>query len=133
MTHHVLREKIEENRENVFFYKERRVGFYQFTNIKSETIVNAIKDALLRFNLQPENCKGQTYHGASNMLSKNIATATRITAENNYCSLLGSFFKFGSKNLTSLCDVLGDTMNKIGEIRVLVMFSLKRENLLINK
>ena len=97
MTHHVLREKIEENRENVFFYKERRVGFYQFTNIKSETIVNAIKDALLRFNLQPENCKGQTYHGASNMLSKNIATAKRITAENNYCSLLGSFFKFGSK------------------------------------
>ena len=35
--------------------------------------------------------------------------------------------------MTSLCDVLGDTMNKIGEIRVLVMFSLKRENLLINK
>ena len=58
MTHHVLREKIEENRENVFFYKERRVGFYQFTNIKSETIVNAIKDVLdLIFN--PKIAKGK--------------------------------------------------------------------------
>ena len=42
------------------------LGFYQLTNIKSKTIVNAIKDVLLRFNLQLENCRGQTYDCASN-------------------------------------------------------------------
>lgn len=60
MTHHVLREKIEENRENVFFYKERRVGFYQFTNIKSETIVNTIKDTYLDLIFNSKIADGST-------------------------------------------------------------------------
>ena len=33
------------------------LGFYFRTNIKSETIVNTIKDALLRSNFQLQNCR----------------------------------------------------------------------------
>ena len=108
MAHFVLHGKIEEIRENGFFsimvdeytdvsnkeqlsfclrsvnenleVQEDFLGFYQLTNIKSETIVNAIKDILLRFNLQLENCRGQTYDGASNMLGMKSGVATRILA-----------------------------------------------------
>ena len=34
------------------------LGFFQLTNIKNETIVNAVKDALLIFNFQFENWRG---------------------------------------------------------------------------
>ena len=36
------------------------MGFYELKNIKSETIVNAVKVILLRFHLSLENCRGQT-------------------------------------------------------------------------
>ena len=45
-------------------------GFYEVDNIKSDTIVAAIKDSLLRFNLSLDSCRGQIYDGASNMLDK---------------------------------------------------------------
>ena len=61
--------------------QEDFLGFCQLTNIKSEMIVNAIKDALLRFNLQLQNWRGQTYDGASNMPRKKSSAATRITEE----------------------------------------------------
>ena len=87
MAHHVLMKKVEKIRGNVFFsimgneytaisnkeqlslclrsvkenlkVQEDFLGFYQFTNIKSETTVHSVKDALLRFNLQLKNCRGK--------------------------------------------------------------------------
>ena len=35
------------------------MGFYELKNIKSETIVNVIKDVLLRSHLSLENCRGK--------------------------------------------------------------------------
>ena len=108
MVHHALCEKIEEIRENLFFsvmdeytdisskeqlslclpsvkedleVQEDFLAFYQLTNMKSETIANAIKDALFRFNLQLENCRGQTYVGVSNMPRNKNGVAMRIIAE----------------------------------------------------
>jgi len=59
--------------------KEHFLGFYELNNIKSETIVNAMKDILLRFHLNLVDCGGQTYDGASNMMGKR--SATQISAE----------------------------------------------------
>ena len=67
--------------KEVLELQEDFLGFYQLTNIKSESIVNVIKDTLLTFNLQLEKCRGQTYDGASNMLGEKGGVATRITAE----------------------------------------------------
>ena len=47
----------------------------------SETIVNAIKDALLILNLQLEDWGGQTYDGADNMLKKRNNVVTRVKAD----------------------------------------------------
>ena len=50
--------------------REEFIGFYEIQNIKSDTIVSAIKDILLRIQLSLESCRGQCYDGASNMLGK---------------------------------------------------------------
>ena len=113
--------------------QEDFLDFYQLTNIKSETIVNAIKDILLGFNLQLENCRGQTYDGASNMLGMKSGVATRILAEQPkalavHCQ--GHTLSLTVKQLTSSCKILGDTMVTVDEICTLVKYLSKRENLL---
>ena len=63
-------------------------------------IVNAIKDVLLRFNLQLKNCRGQAYDSASNMLGKNSDVATKITAEQPKAFVVNRYshsFKFDGK------------------------------------
>ena len=56
------------------------LGFYEVDNIKSDTIVAAIKDSLLRFNLSLDSCRGQIYDGTSNMLGKKSGVATQLSA-----------------------------------------------------
>lgn len=40
---------------------ENFLGFYEILNIENDTIVTAIKDALIRMQLPLSNCRGQTY------------------------------------------------------------------------
>ena len=56
------------------------IGFYELENIKSNTIVRVIKDILIRLNLSLENCRGQMYDGASNMMGKKSGVSTQIFA-----------------------------------------------------
>ena len=102
MSRHVLLSKLETIRKNVFFsimadeytditkkeqfsfcirtvddnleVKEDFLGFYHLENIKSRTVVNAIKDILLSFNLSLQHCRGQTYDGVNNMMGKKVWT-----------------------------------------------------------
>ena len=46
------------------------LGFFEIPNIKSDTIVFAMKDVFIRCNLPISSLCGQTYDGASNMLGK---------------------------------------------------------------
>ena len=109
------------------------MGFYELKNIKSETIVNAIKDILLRYHLSLENCRGQTYDGASNMMGKRSGVSTRIRAEQpkaiaTHCQ--GHSLSLAIKSLTKDCPIIRDTMGTVGEICVLVKYSPKRERML---
>ena len=56
--------------DNNLDVSEDFIGFYQLGNIKSETIVNAIKDILLRCHSNLGDYRGQTCDGASNMMGK---------------------------------------------------------------
>ena len=40
---------------------EELVGLYAFDNITSETLVNSLKDVLLRMGLSVQNCRGKRY------------------------------------------------------------------------
>ena len=52
--------------------QEDFVGFYQLPDIKASTIETVLKDALIRLQLPLNDCRGQCYDGASNMLGKNL-------------------------------------------------------------
>ena len=161
MAQHVIREKLTEIKQNNFFaimadeytdisnleqlsiclrtvsdnleIQEDFLGFYELTNIKSDTIVQAIEDILLRLCLSLENCRGQTYDGASNMMGKKSGVATQIQKDQpkaivTHCH--GHSLSLAVKDLTSSCDVLSNTMGTVGEICVLVKYSPKREKIL---
>ena len=51
---------------------EEFLEFYEIHNIKSDTIVKAIKDIFIHFELELDNCRGQKYNGASKMLGQNL-------------------------------------------------------------
>ena len=109
------------------------LGFYEVDNIKSATIVAAIKDILLRFNLSLDFCRGQIYDGASNMVGKRSGVATQISAIQpkaltTHC--FGHSLSLAVKDLTANCKILGDTMGTVGEITVPIKFSPKREKML---
>ena len=161
MARHVLREKLTEIRQNHFFtimadeytdisnkeqlslclrtvsndleVQEDFFGFYQLNNIRSDTIVHAIKDILLRLNLSLQNCRGQTYDGASNMMGKTSGVVTQIQSLQpkaiiTHCH--GHSLSLAVKDLTSSCSVLSNTMGTAGEICILVKYSPKREKIL---
>ena len=109
------------------------MGFYELKNIKSEKIVNAIKDILLRSHLSLENCHGHTYDGASNMMGKQSGVSTQISAEQpkamtTHCQ--GHPLSLAIKSLTKDCTILRNTLGTVGEICVLVKYSPKREKML---
>ncbi|XP_066910501.1 zinc finger MYM-type protein 1-like [Clytia hemisphaerica] len=120
--------------ENLEAYEDF-IGFHQLENIKSDVIVRVIKDILLRLNLSLENCRGQTYDGASNMMGRKSGVSTQILAEQPKAVAIhceGHSLSLSIKSLTSECDTLKDTLSVVKEICVLVKYSPKRENLLGN-
>ena len=46
---------------------EMFVGLYQIDGISANTIVETLKDCLVRMNLQWNRCRGQCFDGAANM------------------------------------------------------------------
>ena len=58
------------------------LGYYEIPNFKRDTIVEVIKDSLIRLNLPIANLRGQTYDGASNMLCHKSGVAKQIKEHN---------------------------------------------------
>ena len=54
------------------------LGFHLIPDIASDTVVSVIKDAFIRLQLSLQNCRGQCYDGASNMLGKRSGIANQI-------------------------------------------------------
>ena len=109
------------------------LGFYEIPNIKSQTIVTCIKDALTRFNLPLTNLRGQTYDGASNILGKKSGVAAQIKliqpkAVETHCH--GHSLSLSVKDTTKSSRILSDLMGTVAEITTLVKYSPKRENML---
>lgn len=79
------------NIESLMFYvrsvnddldvSKNSIGFYGFGNIKSEIIVNAIKAILVRWHLDLDDFRGQTYDGVRNLVGKRLGVSTQILAE----------------------------------------------------
>ena len=109
------------------------LGFYEISNIRSETIDTAIKDALIRMQLPLSSCRGQTYNGVNNMLGKKSVVTAKILNEvlkalptHCHAHSLSLSIKSACKNMK----ILNDVMGTVCEICVLVKYSPKRENML---
>ena len=116
--------------DELFNIHEDFLGFYQLENIKSDTIVSAIRDVLLRTQISLDNCRGQCYDGASNMPGKKLDLSKQIFdiqpkpfATHCHCRSLS----LSVKEITKESRILSDTMDTSDEIAILVKYSPKRE------
>ena len=82
--------------------------FYEIVNIKSETIVKAIKDILMRCSLSLDDCRG-----VSTKISEEQPKAIATHCQGHSLSLL-------VKSLTKECPILRDTMRTVGKMCILV-------------
>ena len=57
------------------------IGLYNADSIDSGTLSDAIKDVVLRMNLNLSRCRGQCYDGASNMSGCRSGVAARLLAD----------------------------------------------------
>ena len=111
------------------------IELYELDNIKSETIINVIKGILLRYQLNLDNCCGQTFDGASNMVEKRSRVFMQILTEQPIA--MATHFQWNSlslaiKSLTKDCTILLDVMGTVGEIWVCVKYPPKREKMLVS-
>ena len=67
--------------DKILNVKKEIFGFCKLGSVKSDSIVKAFKDILIRFHLKLGNCRDQTYDSASNMMGKNYSVAKQITDE----------------------------------------------------
>ena len=85
------------------------LGFCEVRDSKSETIVKAIQNALVRFQLPFSKLRTQTYDGASNMMERKSGVATKIkeiqkNALETHCH--GHSLNLSVKDVTSQCKLL---------------------------
>ena len=111
------------------------VGYYELPDIKSDTIVTAIKDSLIRMQLSLNDLRAQAYDRASNMFGKNTGVSVQIAAEqpkalSTHCQ--GHSLNLGIKTTMTNSKQMKDVMGTVTEIISLVKYSPKRENLLGN-
>ena len=60
---------------------EEFIGMYKIDDIRSDSIVAAIKDVLIRLGLCMNRCRGQCYDGASTMRGSKSGVATQLLRE----------------------------------------------------
>ena len=104
--------------------------FYEIDNIKSETVVKAIKGILMRCSLSLDDCRGQTYDGTSNMMGKRSGVSTKISEEQpkaieTLCQ--GHLLSLAVKPLIKECPILRDTIGTVGEICEKVLVQANRK------
>ena len=116
--------------DNYFESHKDFFGFYELKDIKSDTMVAAIRDVLLRTQISLGQYRGKCYDGASNMLGKKSGVAKQIldiqpkaVVTHCHCHSLNLSVKETTKQSKLLTDAMGVT----GKIAVLVKHLPKRE------
>lgn len=107
------------------------IGVYEVENITSDCLVHALKDTLLRLNLNLSQCRGQCYDGASNMSGIRGGVATQILAEEKratYSHCYGHALNLAIAGCMKQSKLCCETLETAFEITKLVKFSPKRDS-----
>ena len=108
---------------------ETFVGLYCTDSITANSLVQIIKDVLLRLNLKLENCRGQCYDGASNMKGIRSGVATQISAIEPravYTHCYGHSFNLACQDMIRSIKVIKDALGTTFELSKLLKYSSKR-------
>ena len=109
---------------------EEFVGLYQVDSIVSSSIVEVLKDTILRLNLAISSCRGQCYDGAANMAGIRNGVAAQMPAEEPramYTHCYGHVLNLAASDTVKKNKVLRDVLDTLLEITKLLKFSPKRE------
>ena len=111
---------------------EEFLGFYEVPNIKSDTIVSAVRVILLRTQISLESCRSQCYDGASNMLRKRSGVVKQIieTQPKFFTHCHCYMLSLSVKEMTKESKILSNAMDTSAEITILIKYSPKREQML---
>jgi hypothetical protein len=113
--------------------REDFLGFYEIPNIKANTIVEVLKDALIRMNLSLQNCRGQCYDAGGPMAGSKHGVAVQIASEAkkaHFTHCYGHALSLAVRDSTKCCKLLSDAMDTTREVCKLIKFSPKRQGIL---
>ena len=105
------------------------IGLYQVSTIDAESLVSAIRDVLLRMNVNVADCRGQCYDGASNMSGARKGVATMIMQEESralYAHCYGHALNLAVADTVKQSKICRDALDIAFEITRLIKFSPKR-------
>ena len=111
---------------------EEFIGLQCVPNIAADTLVAVIRDVLIRMNLSINNCRGQCYDGASNMIGAKSGVATQIKKDEPRAILThcyGHALQLAVGDTVKGIKLLGNTLDTTYEISKLLKFSPKRNAL----
>lgn len=118
--------------DHQFEAHEEFIGLYQVDSIKSSSIVEVLKDSILRLNLAMANCRGQCYDGAANMAGIRNGVAAQMCAEEPravYSHCYGHALNLAASDTVKKNKILRDVLDTVFEITKLLKFSPKRDAL----
>ena len=104
------------------------IKMYEADCIKSNTIVEILKDTMIRLNLAVSDCRGQCYDGAANMAGIRNGVATQIRAEEPraiYSHCYGHALNLAACDTVKKKKILRDVLDSIFEISKLLKYSPK--------
>ena len=115
--------------DNDLIDHEDFIGLYKVSNIGAGTLADAIKDTLIRMNLDISRCRGQCYDGASNMSGGRSGVASRLMVEEKravYTHCYGHALNLAVGSTMKQSDICRAALEVAFEITKLIKFSPKR-------
>ena len=111
-----------------FDVHENFMGLYHCPDITANTLVQVIKDVLLRFNLDISRCRGQCYDGGSNMAGSRNGVKAQILKEEPramFTHYYGHALSLSVGDTVKRIRLLQSSMDTTYEISKLLQYSAK--------
>ena len=105
------------------------VGIHHVDTIEANTLVERLKDTLLRMNLSIHDCRGQSYDGASNMRGARNGVSTQILAEEPRATFMhcyGHALNLATADVVRNVKCLKNTLDTTLEVSKLLKYSPRR-------
>ena len=108
------------------------VGIHHVDTITANSLVERLKDTLLRMNLSINDCHGQSYDGASNMRGAKNGVSTQILAKEpgaTFVHCYGHALNLATADVLRNVKCLKNTLDTTLEVSKLLKYSPRRGNL----